>query len=88
PEAVIEAWAGLLERRHYGAARNLCESLLASHLDPGLAHALLALIHFRVDGDWDRARTRALQAQAAGGLPEGVHQEIERLLKTTGAPTP
>ncbi len=88
PEAVMEAWGKLLEGRHYAAARNLCESLLATRPDDGLAHALIALIHFRIEGDWDRARTRAHQALAAGGLPESIQGEIERLLKTTGAQTP
>jgi hypothetical protein len=88
PEAVVEAWGKLLERRHYAAAKNLCESLLATRPDNGLAHALIALVHFRIEGDWDRARTRARQALAVGGLPETVQGEIERLLKTTGAQTP
>jgi asparagine synthase (glutamine-hydrolysing) len=83
-EAVVEAWGKLLERRHYAAAKNLCESLLAGDPHNGLALALIALVHFRVEGDWDRARARANQALAAGGLPEGVRNEIERLLKTTG----
>lgn len=88
PEAVIEAWGKLLERRHYAAAKNLCESLLATRPDNGLAHALIALVHFRIEGDWDLTRTRARQALAVGGLPETVQGEIERLLKTTGAQTP
>jgi hypothetical protein len=84
PEALVEAWSRLLGERHYAAASNLCLSILERQPDSGLAHALLALLHFRIEGDWDSARERGRQALAAGNLPETVQAEIERMLKTTG----
>jgi asparagine synthase (glutamine-hydrolysing) len=84
PETLVEAWSRLLGERHYAAASNLCLSILERQPDSGLAHALLALLHFRIEGDWDSARERGRQALAAGNLPETVQAEIERMLKTTG----
>lgn len=84
-EALVQAYNRLIGRRHYGAAKNLFLSVLERQPDSGLAHSLLALLHFRIEGDWNSARARGHQALATGRVPEGLQAEINRMMKTTEA---
>lgn len=82
PDALIKSYNGLLNGRHYAAAKNLCHSVLERHPGNGLAHCLLAHLHLRIHGDPEQARQHALQARQAPGLPEDAARLLNQLLQT------
>lgn len=80
-EALARSYNGLLANRHYAAARNLCESVLARQPDDGMAHCLLAHLHMRIHGDPETARRHALLARQSGSLTADAHKLLDQLMQ-------